>query len=90
MSWFVALVQDADSSHANPYACAGSGNAKRSLRLCGLPTLHTPILTPVKPPVPGQEGSLVPPGIPGAYHFDELHPQKESCGESGDAPTRFG
>ncbi|MBW0546085.1 hypothetical protein O181_085800 [Austropuccinia psidii MF-1] len=23
MSWFVALVQDLDASHVNPYACAG-------------------------------------------------------------------
>ncbi|MBW0567651.1 hypothetical protein O181_107366 [Austropuccinia psidii MF-1] len=23
MSWFVALVQDPNASHANPYACAG-------------------------------------------------------------------
>ncbi|MBW0593511.1 hypothetical protein O181_133226 [Austropuccinia psidii MF-1] len=50
MSWFVALVQDADASHANPYACAGSNNAKSSLCLCGVPTLHTPILTPVQVP----------------------------------------
>ncbi|MBW0550733.1 hypothetical protein O181_090448 [Austropuccinia psidii MF-1] len=32
MAWFVALVQDANASHANPYACAGSDNAKSSLR----------------------------------------------------------
>ncbi|MBW0581859.1 hypothetical protein O181_121574 [Austropuccinia psidii MF-1] len=50
MSWFVALVQDANASHRNPYACAGSDNAKGSLRLCRLPTLHTPILTPVQVP----------------------------------------
>ncbi|MBW0569556.1 hypothetical protein O181_109271 [Austropuccinia psidii MF-1] len=50
LSWFVAIVQDADASHANPYACAGSANAKSSLRLCGVPTLHTPILTPVQAP----------------------------------------
>ncbi|MBW0581683.1 hypothetical protein O181_121398 [Austropuccinia psidii MF-1] len=50
MSWFVALVQDANASHANPYACAVSDNAKSSLCLCGLPTLHTPILTPVQVP----------------------------------------
>ncbi|MBW0570632.1 hypothetical protein O181_110347 [Austropuccinia psidii MF-1] len=50
MSWFVALVQDADPSRENPYACAGSNNAKSSLRLCGVPTLHTPILTPVQVP----------------------------------------
>ncbi|MBW0592248.1 hypothetical protein O181_131963 [Austropuccinia psidii MF-1] len=50
MSWFVALFQDADSSHANPYACAGSDNAKSSLCLCGLPMLHTPILMPVQVP----------------------------------------
>ncbi|MBW0530851.1 hypothetical protein O181_070566 [Austropuccinia psidii MF-1] len=48
MSWFVAIVQDADASHANPYACAGSDNAKSSLRLCGLPTLHTQIITLVQ------------------------------------------
>ncbi|MBW0586400.1 hypothetical protein O181_126115 [Austropuccinia psidii MF-1] len=50
MSWFVALVQDANASHTDPYACAGSDNAKSSLRLCGLPALHTPILTPVQVP----------------------------------------
>ncbi|MBW0581283.1 hypothetical protein O181_120998, partial [Austropuccinia psidii MF-1] len=50
MSWFVALVQDSDASHANPYAYAGSDNAKSSLCLCGLPTLHMPILTPVQVP----------------------------------------
>ncbi|MBW0561161.1 hypothetical protein O181_100876 [Austropuccinia psidii MF-1] len=50
MSWFVALVQDANASHANPYACAGSENAKSSLRLCGLPMLQTPIPTPVQAP----------------------------------------
>ncbi|MBW0561715.1 hypothetical protein O181_101430 [Austropuccinia psidii MF-1] len=69
MSRFVALVQHANASHANPYACAGSDNAKSSLRLCRLPiltpvqvpknaknslclyrllTIHTPILTLVK------------------------------------------
>ncbi|MBW0589957.1 hypothetical protein O181_129672 [Austropuccinia psidii MF-1] len=50
MSWFVALVQDADASHANPYACAGSDNAKSSLRLCGLLTLHMQIITLVQAP----------------------------------------
>ncbi|MBW0576910.1 hypothetical protein O181_116625 [Austropuccinia psidii MF-1] len=50
ISWFVAPVQDADASHTNPYACAGSNNAKSSLCLCGVPTLHTPILTLVKVP----------------------------------------
>ncbi|MBW0582351.1 hypothetical protein O181_122066 [Austropuccinia psidii MF-1] len=50
MSWFVSLVQDANASHVNPYACAGSNNGKRWLCLCRLPTLHTPILTPVQAP----------------------------------------
>ncbi|MBW0587621.1 hypothetical protein O181_127336 [Austropuccinia psidii MF-1] len=50
MSWFVALVQDANASHAKPYACAGSDNAKSSLPLWGLPTLPTPILMPVQVP----------------------------------------
>ncbi|MBW0575611.1 hypothetical protein O181_115326 [Austropuccinia psidii MF-1] len=41
----------ANASHANPYACAGSQQLKRqSLRLCRLPTIHTPILTLVKVP----------------------------------------
>ncbi|MBW0545958.1 hypothetical protein O181_085673, partial [Austropuccinia psidii MF-1] len=62
MSWFVARVQDLNSSHANPYACAA----------------------------PGQGGSLVPPRIPSASHFDDFHPRKESCGENSDSPTRFG
>ncbi|MBW0504173.1 hypothetical protein O181_043888 [Austropuccinia psidii MF-1] len=35
---------------AIPYACAGSENAKNSLRLCRLPKIHTPILTLVKIP----------------------------------------
>ncbi|MBW0530195.1 hypothetical protein O181_069910 [Austropuccinia psidii MF-1] len=50
MSWFVALVQDANALQANPYACAGCNNAKSSLRLCRLPMLHMPILTPVQVP----------------------------------------
>ncbi|MBW0551945.1 hypothetical protein O181_091660, partial [Austropuccinia psidii MF-1] len=50
MSWFVALVQDANASHANPYACAGSENPKSSLCLCRLPTLHTQIITLVRAP----------------------------------------
>ncbi|MBW0585009.1 hypothetical protein O181_124724 [Austropuccinia psidii MF-1] len=41
----------ANASHANPYACAGSQQLTRqSLRLCRLPTIHMPILTPVKVP----------------------------------------
>ncbi|MBW0588766.1 hypothetical protein O181_128481 [Austropuccinia psidii MF-1] len=40
-----------NASHANPYACAGSQQLTRqSLRLCRLPTIHTPILTLVKAP----------------------------------------
>ncbi|MBW0593800.1 hypothetical protein O181_133515 [Austropuccinia psidii MF-1] len=31
MSWFGALVQDHDVSHANPYACAGSRQFKEIL-----------------------------------------------------------
>ncbi|MBW0592363.1 hypothetical protein O181_132078 [Austropuccinia psidii MF-1] len=57
MSRFVAHVQDANASHANPYACAVLDNAecfrrftRQSLRLCGFPTAHTPILTPVQAP----------------------------------------
>ncbi|MBW0565654.1 hypothetical protein O181_105369 [Austropuccinia psidii MF-1] len=42
-------MRAADASHANPYACAGSRQLTRqSLRLCRLPTIHTPILTLVK------------------------------------------
>ncbi|MBW0583115.1 hypothetical protein O181_122830 [Austropuccinia psidii MF-1] len=77
-----------------------ANNADQFLRLCRLPTIHMPMLTPVQAPdnshanpytceVPGQGASLVPPGIPGASHFNELHPQKESCGASRNAPTRF-
>ncbi|MBW0580586.1 hypothetical protein O181_120301 [Austropuccinia psidii MF-1] len=47
---FSPYGSDANASHAKPYACAGSDNAKSSLRLCGVPTLHTPILTPVQAP----------------------------------------
>ncbi|MBW0587599.1 hypothetical protein O181_127314 [Austropuccinia psidii MF-1] len=44
-------VQAPNNSHANPYACAGSRQLTRqSLRLCRLPTAHTPILTLVKVP----------------------------------------
>ncbi|MBW0577442.1 hypothetical protein O181_117157 [Austropuccinia psidii MF-1] len=44
-------MRAADTSHANPYACAGSRQLTRqSLRLCRLPTVHTPILTLVKVP----------------------------------------
>ncbi|MBW0581855.1 hypothetical protein O181_121570 [Austropuccinia psidii MF-1] len=50
MSWFVALFQDANASHMNPYTCAGSDNAKSSLRLYGLPTLHMQIITLVRAP----------------------------------------
>ncbi|MBW0569051.1 hypothetical protein O181_108766 [Austropuccinia psidii MF-1] len=44
-------VQDPKNSHANSYACAGSQQfTHQSLRLCRLPTIHTPILTLVKAP----------------------------------------
>ncbi|MBW0552855.1 hypothetical protein O181_092570 [Austropuccinia psidii MF-1] len=44
-------MRGANASHANPYACAGSRQLTRqSLRLCRLPTIHTPILTLVKVP----------------------------------------
>ncbi|MBW0591842.1 hypothetical protein O181_131557 [Austropuccinia psidii MF-1] len=44
-------VQDPKNSHANSYACAGSQQFTcQSLRLCRLPTIHTPILTLVKAP----------------------------------------
>ncbi|MBW0591791.1 hypothetical protein O181_131506 [Austropuccinia psidii MF-1] len=44
-------VQDPENSHANSYACAGSQQfTHQSLRLCRLPTIHTPILTLVKAP----------------------------------------
>ncbi|MBW0552617.1 hypothetical protein O181_092332 [Austropuccinia psidii MF-1] len=44
-------MRAADTSHANPYACAGSQQlTHQSLRLCRLPTIHTPILTLVKAP----------------------------------------
>ncbi|MBW0574618.1 hypothetical protein O181_114333 [Austropuccinia psidii MF-1] len=55
MSCFVSLVQDADASHANPYACAGSRQLTcQSLRLCKLPKIHIPILTLVKVPQNGK------------------------------------
>ncbi|MBW0591276.1 hypothetical protein O181_130991 [Austropuccinia psidii MF-1] len=42
-------MRAADASHATPYACAGSQQLTRqSLRLCRLPTIHTPILMLVK------------------------------------------
>ncbi|MBW0516308.1 hypothetical protein O181_056023 [Austropuccinia psidii MF-1] len=53
MSWFVALVQDPNSSHANPYACSGFQHFKqlltagfqfftrKSLRLYKLPKIQT-------------------------------------------------
>ncbi|MBW0554324.1 hypothetical protein O181_094039 [Austropuccinia psidii MF-1] len=31
LSWFVALFQDPDASHANPYACAGFQKFKQLL-----------------------------------------------------------
>ncbi|MBW0581476.1 hypothetical protein O181_121191 [Austropuccinia psidii MF-1] len=48
MSWFVALVQDPNASHTNPYACVGSDNANSSLCLCGLPMLHMQKVTIVR------------------------------------------
>ncbi|MBW0589760.1 hypothetical protein O181_129475 [Austropuccinia psidii MF-1] len=69
MSWFVALVQDANASHANPYACAGSDNANSSLFLCVLVTLHMQIITLVQAPK-NSKNSLrrcrlpIPPQIP--------------------------
>ncbi|MBW0557235.1 hypothetical protein O181_096950 [Austropuccinia psidii MF-1] len=50
-SKFLTPVQASDDSHANPYACEGSQQFTcESLRLCRLPTIHTPILTLVKAP----------------------------------------
>ncbi|MBW0582950.1 hypothetical protein O181_122665 [Austropuccinia psidii MF-1] len=44
-------VQAPKNSHTNPYACEGSQQFTRpSLRLCRVPTIHTPILTLVKAP----------------------------------------
>ncbi|MBW0589387.1 hypothetical protein O181_129102 [Austropuccinia psidii MF-1] len=44
-------VQDPEISHANSYACAGSQQfPRKSLCLCRLPKIHTPILTLVKGP----------------------------------------
>ncbi|MBW0580221.1 hypothetical protein O181_119936 [Austropuccinia psidii MF-1] len=61
MSWFVALVQDVNDSHANPYACAGCDNAKSSLCLCGLLTLDTNIIKKLSTAVQAPDA---PHGIP--------------------------
>ncbi|MBW0469943.1 hypothetical protein O181_009658 [Austropuccinia psidii MF-1] len=80
-------VQDPNTSNSKPCAGTASRQCLQFLMLVQAPNAsHTNTYACTgsqqfkhNPPVPVQGGSLVPPGIPGASHFDELHLQRESC-----------